>query len=336
MRPHVLLSGLFALAGLANAQYFSAGWTPGQPVPSSDPAAASKHPAPPAAGVQSAQTPPASKSPSGPSSFLDKLVTAGPVAALTSLVGFDLAGTQEVGWDERIPLITDANYVDTIVNEAMTPEEEEQRVWFLVITVTAGQPEGISKFVDDVFDQTYEHALEKGDLPHVRFGRIDYLNVTTITTKWAVWTAPTLVVLKDRGRTLRFYKGGQMHFTAELLYQFLKGEGWRMKEPWRTAYSPGGDREWIMDYLALVLSTVYDYVVRVPRWIMYVLSGGAASVIINLLHKPSAKHTQQPAPKLPPKPKQEESSAVPVAVNDKRVTTPAKGQKGAGKRKGRK
>jgi hypothetical protein len=30
--------------------------------------------------------------------------------------------------------------------------------------------------------------MEKGDIPHVRFGRIDYINVTSITTKWAVWS----------------------------------------------------------------------------------------------------------------------------------------------------
>lgn len=55
-------------------------------------------------------------------------------------------------------------------------------------TSTAGQPEGVSKFVDQSFDATYNYTLEKGDLEHVRFGRIDYLDVTAITTKWAVWS----------------------------------------------------------------------------------------------------------------------------------------------------
>lgn len=26
-----------------------------------------------------------------------------------------------------------------------------------------------------------------GDLKHVRFGRIDYMNVTAITTRWMIW-----------------------------------------------------------------------------------------------------------------------------------------------------
>lgn len=104
-----------------------------------------------------------------------------------SLVGLNISGTRDFDWDERIPLITDSNYQDVIVNEELSTEEEEKRVWFLIITVTAGQPDGISKYVDTVFDQAYNHTLEKGDLPHVRFGRIDYLDVTSITTKWAVW-----------------------------------------------------------------------------------------------------------------------------------------------------
>lgn len=54
-------------------------------------------------------------------------------------------------------------------------------------TVTSGQPDSVSKYIDDVFDQTFNHTLEQGDLPHVRFGRIDYMDVTAITTKWAVW-----------------------------------------------------------------------------------------------------------------------------------------------------
>lgn len=126
-------------------------------------------------------------------------------------------------------------------------------------TSTAGQPEGVSKFVDESFDAAYNYTLEKGDLKHVRFGRIDYLDVTVITTKWAVWSyvpaylllrcivhsfssPPTLVILKDRGKTLRFYRAGQIRLSDEVLYQFLKEEGWRYKEPWKSVYGPGGDR----------------------------------------------------------------------------------------------
>ena len=53
-----------------------------------------------------------------------------------------------------------------------------------------------------------------------------------------------LVVLKDRGQTLRFYnvKSTQMQLNAEVLYEFLKEERWQGKEPWKSAYGPGGER----------------------------------------------------------------------------------------------
>lgn len=41
--------------------------------------------------------------------------------------------------------------------------------------------------MDDVFDAAYNETLIAGDLPNVRWGRIDYLNVTSITTRWSVW-----------------------------------------------------------------------------------------------------------------------------------------------------
>ena len=55
-------------------------------------------------------------------------------------------------------------------------------------TVTASSPEGVSKFADTMFDSAFNLTQEEGDLKHVRWARIDYLNVTRITTKWNVWS----------------------------------------------------------------------------------------------------------------------------------------------------
>jgi len=41
--------------------------------------------------------------------------------------------------------------------------------------------------MDQVFDSAYNETLHGNDLPNVRWGRIDYLNVTYLTTKWNVW-----------------------------------------------------------------------------------------------------------------------------------------------------
>src|ERR1700691_83799 len=55
-------------------------------------------------------------------------------------------------------------------------------------TVTSSGQEGVSKYVDQVFDSAFNLTQEAGDLPNVRWGRINYLNVTKLTTKWNVWS----------------------------------------------------------------------------------------------------------------------------------------------------
>jgi len=122
MKLQTLLPSLLAIAGLANAQYFSEGWSPGQPIPtqSSPPPQTQPHPVNPAVTV---------------SNFFDALLTAGPLSALASVIGLNVSAPQETAWDDRIPLITDSNYADVIVHESMTPEEEKQRLWFLVMYV---------------------------------------------------------------------------------------------------------------------------------------------------------------------------------------------------------
>jgi hypothetical protein len=53
--------------------------------------------------------------------------------------------------------------------------------------VPAAKQDPISKFFDEIFDSTFNETQIAGDLPNLRWGRIDYFNVTAITTKWAVW-----------------------------------------------------------------------------------------------------------------------------------------------------
>lgn len=79
--------------------------------------------------------------------------------------------------------------------------------------------------------------------PNGPYGRT-YLRVCRCPTVLLnyCFSPPTLVVLKDRGKTLRFYRAGQIRLSDEVLYQFLKEEGWRHKEPWKSAYGPGGNR----------------------------------------------------------------------------------------------
>jgi hypothetical protein len=62
--------------------------------------------------------------------------------------------------------------------------------WRITLSsTTLGQQQqgGISKLVDRQFDAAFNESMIEADLPNVRWGRIDYLNVTYITTKWNIW-----------------------------------------------------------------------------------------------------------------------------------------------------
>ncbi|KAG6891310.1 hypothetical protein C0992_009191 [Termitomyces sp. T32_za158] len=291
MRFSALSLGLYILAVTSvNAQYFSAGWTPGQPVPDPELTHA-KGSIPQEPGHKVA---PQRITPSSIVNFFDitTLLSSPLSVSLFSKLGINITERLESAlektkvWDNRVPLITDDNYQDLIINEPLTPQEEQDRTWVIVISVTSGRQDGVSLFVDTVFDEAFNETVVAGDLPNVRWGRIDYLNVTSITTKWCVWHAPYLVILKDRGRTLRFYRPGNLRLGAEALRGFLQNEGWMLTPPWSSVWAPGGNREWILDYLAFILTKVYNVMILLPRWLLFIISGSIASVILNILHKP--------------------------------------------------
>ncbi|KAJ6560308.1 hypothetical protein B0H19DRAFT_945759 [Mycena capillaripes] len=304
------LFGVLALAATAvNAQYFSAGWTPGQAVtaePSTPSFAGSG--APPRQKAEPQES-------FSLSSLLDmnKILSSGPIKGLFEKAGINITERLEAAavmpWDERVPLITDNNYFDMVVNEPMSEEEEEKRVWCIVVSSTSSRQEGISKFIDNAFDDAYNETLIAGDLPHVRFARIDYLNVTYVTTKWSLWTAPTIVILKDRGQTLRFYRAGQLRVAHGALREFLMREGWVATPPWSGAFAPGGSREFVLEYFAIWMTKMYLVVVRVPRWILLLISGSIASFAINLFHGFGRK---APPPKAAARPPTDATAAAPA------------------------
>ena len=127
--------GVLALAASIEAQYFSAGWAPGQPIPEeASPTSVPEKQAPANKRI----------SPSSLASYLDlsKLLTSEPAVALFGRFGINITekvqGAIELSknrWDERIPLITDDNYEDLIVNEPLTEEEEKERTWIIAMQV---------------------------------------------------------------------------------------------------------------------------------------------------------------------------------------------------------
>jgi len=130
MRLHTLAIIPLAFAAPSCAQYFSAGWTPGQAVPT-------EASSPPSFEPVTTPLPPPRQ---GESRFsLSYMLSNGPVSQLFNRLGINITERLEAAkvnseiWDNRIPLITDDNYNDLIVNEVLTTEEEKTRVWFLIM-----------------------------------------------------------------------------------------------------------------------------------------------------------------------------------------------------------
>ena len=122
-------SVLFAVAQASGFSY-SSGWSPGQqtkqPAPAPTAAYTPEHAQPPTTGGKPSWT---------------SLLTSGPLNGLFSRAGVNITEKlaeaeqrAQLPWDERIPLITDANYEELLFNETFTtPEEEEERVWFIIV-----------------------------------------------------------------------------------------------------------------------------------------------------------------------------------------------------------
>ena len=137
-----VLTASLALALSASAQYFSQGWQPGQPVTEE---------ARPTLAYGGRAPQPVPTAAQGKSSRFDfkSVLTSGPVDFLASKRGVNMteklaqaeaaARAEAEMWDPRIPVITDSSYEEIIVKEPLTPEEEAERVWFLVMYVYATQ-----------------------------------------------------------------------------------------------------------------------------------------------------------------------------------------------------
>ncbi len=72
-----------------------------------------------------------------------RLVTSGPIYHLLTRAGVNVtqhldAVTQRVNekpCDPRVPMITDENWEHMVLNESLSPEEEKDRTWFMVVCV---------------------------------------------------------------------------------------------------------------------------------------------------------------------------------------------------------
>ncbi|KAG9049533.1 hypothetical protein FS837_010013 [Tulasnella sp. UAMH 9824] len=233
---------------------------------------------------------------------LENILTSAPVVAIAAKAGINItekvqaakAAVEGTGWDNHIPLITDENYREMIVEEPLSLDELDKRVWFLLIGIPNGDP--VNKLVDERFEGAYnitQSSPEKA-LPHVRWGRINYLDVTAITTRWWVWKVPMLVVLRKGGRELRFYSPRQLRLQPDVLHKFLEVDGWKETPAWTGLFAPGGALEPTMEKISVWTMKSYIFITTVPRWIMLLATGALGSLLINVMHAGSGGKSASP------------------------------------------
>lgn len=120
---------------IASAQYFSDGWKPGQNAASEAPTATQGH----SASYHTAAAAAAKKSGSIFDLNPNKILSSEPAVALFGKFGINiterLQAVNKAPWDERITLLTDSNFEELVVNETLTAEEEQERVWAIVMLV---------------------------------------------------------------------------------------------------------------------------------------------------------------------------------------------------------
>lgn len=134
LTPFTLLVTLLSFSTIVYAQYYSAGWQPGQKAVPEDVDARKWAP-----GDTPEGNPP--PPPTEMSFHWSRILTEGLIGDTLLKIGLNYTAAREEAerkkanmWDSRIPLITDDNYEKLIVNEAFSSEEEEkERVWFLIV-----------------------------------------------------------------------------------------------------------------------------------------------------------------------------------------------------------
>ena len=87
-----------------------------------------------------------------------------------------------------------------------------------------------------------------------------------------------------------------------------------------------------MEYLAIVLTKTYVSMISIPKWLLYIITGGIGSVLIGFMHRGSNKPA---APRVEPKVIAAPSiESVPISGSSTATTSPkATAKKGGTKSK---
>lgn len=56
------------------------------------------------------------------------------------------------------------------------------------------------------------------------------------------FSTPYLVIIRNRGQELRFYRGQNLRLKEDELRNFLRAEDWKHTPVWSSSLAPGGDK----------------------------------------------------------------------------------------------
>lgn len=90
-------------------------------------------------------------------------------------------------------------------------------------------------------------------------------------------------------------------------------------------------REFVLDWMALAFTKVYNVMVIMPRWLLLLVSGGLASGLVNILHRSSSSKAIPETAKAP-ETKAPQAQSTPAAAST--ATSSRKPSGGAKQRKG--
>ncbi|CDZ97221.1 hypothetical protein [Phaffia rhodozyma] len=212
-----------------------------------------------------------------------------------STIGLDLKGVKVKLAEEAVKAVendkiegmirlTDENYDELVEFEDLTSEEEEDRVWCVLIH--GAKTDSLSEMFWKAHLGAKNVSLgDPHELDRVKFARIDYLNVTSVLTRWNVWKPPYIVFVSDRGQTLRFLGPRSIRPEGELLREVLVNDDWKKAPVWESEWAPKGSRGEFMRSFGYYFAIWNTLASRIPRFGWVMLSGLVSQSILRFMHR---------------------------------------------------
>ncbi|WWC66957.1 uncharacterized protein I206_100864 [Kwoniella pini CBS 10737] len=182
--------------------------------------------------------------------------------------------------EDGITRLTDDNYVDLVEHPLVQGLDDE--VWVVLVHGRLTDPS------TDVVLEYHKNAsdLIKKDLElsNYKFARLDYLSSWKTCTKWLLMKPPTLVIISEKGKNIRFIPLPSLGKEPENLYKVLKDKMYEVILPWNTKWSPNGDRAYLIEYYITTQEKITKLTHGIPNWMILGLTGIISQQVMSWLH----------------------------------------------------